>query len=138
MGGTGEVEEVHCLGVDLSASGSDGPTGSLAAELASLREKMAGLERDKVALRRQLEKRAGASAGAVAPVSPQGAHEPIPGLGEGEQDPTLAELERRYILHVLDETKGRISGPKGAATILGLHANTLRSRMAKHGIVKGM
>ena len=46
----------------------------------------------------------------------------------------LAEVEARHIRAVLEETEGRIAGPRGAAHILGLHPNTLRSRMEKLGI----
>jgi formate hydrogenlyase transcriptional activator len=34
----------------------------------------------------------------------------------------------------LHRTNWRIEGPKGAAVLLGLHPNTLRSRMRKLGI----
>lgn len=44
---------------------------------------------------------------------------------------TLEELERNYILTVLRKTSGKISGKNGAAQLLGLHPNTLRSRMEK-------
>ncbi|HTY57130.1 MAG TPA: sigma 54-interacting transcriptional regulator [Candidatus Binataceae bacterium] len=44
---------------------------------------------------------------------------------------TLAEMETRYICEVLDATGWRISGDRGAASILGLHPNTLRSRMQR-------
>ena len=44
---------------------------------------------------------------------------------------TLEEFERTRILKVLHQTNWRIEGPKGAAVILGLHPNTLRSRMKK-------
>jgi formate hydrogenlyase transcriptional activator len=47
---------------------------------------------------------------------------------------TLAEMETRYIQEVLNATSWRISGPGGAALLLGLHPNTLRSRMARLGI----
>jgi formate hydrogenlyase transcriptional activator len=36
---------------------------------------------------------------------------------------------------VLEATEGVISGPNGAAKILGLHPNTLRSRMERLGLV---
>jgi PAS domain S-box-containing protein len=49
---------------------------------------------------------------------------------------TLIELERQYILRILEETGWRIEGPKGAARILGLNPSTLRTRMAKLGIQK--
>lgn len=43
-----------------------------------------------------------------------------------------------HIQHVVDHTRGTISGPKGAAKILGIHPNTLRSRMEKLGIKGSM
>src|SRR5438034_5391275 len=46
----------------------------------------------------------------------------------------LEEMERRHIVAVLESTAGVIHGPKGAARILKLHPNTLRSRMEKLGI----
>ena len=49
--------------------------------------------------------------------------------GPFEDTPTLAELQRRYIQHVLALTKGRISGPGGAAEILGMKRTSLYSRM---------
>jgi formate hydrogenlyase transcriptional activator len=50
--------------------------------------------------------------------------------------PSLAEMERSHILAALRHTNGVIEGPKGAAQILNLHPNTLRSRMAKLGITR--
>jgi transcriptional regulator with GAF, ATPase, and Fis domain len=50
---------------------------------------------------------------------------------------TLDEVERRYIVEVLEATRGQISGAGGAAEILGLHANTLRYRLKKLGITVG-
>jgi formate hydrogenlyase transcriptional activator len=47
---------------------------------------------------------------------------------------TLEEVEKRHILAVLKQTRGVVEGPKGAAKILNLHPNTLRSRMKKLGI----
>ena len=49
---------------------------------------------------------------------------------------SLVTVEKEHILHVLEATGRRISGPKGAATILGLKESTLRFRMAKLGIVR--
>jgi transcriptional regulator with GAF, ATPase, and Fis domain len=51
---------------------------------------------------------------------------------------TLEELERKHIVQVLEQTRWRIEGPKGAAVILGLHPSTLRSRMQKLGIAREM
>jgi PAS domain S-box-containing protein len=47
---------------------------------------------------------------------------------------TLDEIESNYIRQVLQHTRGQISGEAGAAQILGMHPNTLRSRMSKLGI----
>jgi transcriptional regulator with GAF, ATPase, and Fis domain len=49
---------------------------------------------------------------------------------------TLEELERKYIVQVLEQTNWRITGPRGAALILGINPSTLRSRMEKLGIVR--
>ena len=54
--------------------------------------------------------------------------------GDGAEFPTLVEVEKRHILAVLKATGGVIEGPKGAAKILELHPNTLRSRMKKFGV----
>jgi PAS domain S-box-containing protein len=47
---------------------------------------------------------------------------------------SLEEIERSHILAVLRQTGGVIEGPRGAARVLDLHPNTLRSRMQKLGI----
>jgi formate hydrogenlyase transcriptional activator len=47
---------------------------------------------------------------------------------------TLRDVERAHILRVLEGMGWVISGEKGAATVLGLHPNTLQSRMQKLGI----
>ncbi len=47
---------------------------------------------------------------------------------------TLDDIQRAHIVAVLKTTDGVVEGAKGAATILGLHPNTLRSRMKKLGI----
>lgn len=49
---------------------------------------------------------------------------------------TLAEMERSHIVKVLELTKWVIGGPKGAAELLNIHPNTLRSRLPKLGIKK--
>ena len=48
----------------------------------------------------------------------------------------LDDLERKHIVRVLQQTRGVIAGEGGAAQILGINANTLRSRMKKLGIEK--
>jgi formate hydrogenlyase transcriptional activator len=47
---------------------------------------------------------------------------------------TLEDVERSHIVEVLNQTKGVVEGPRGAAKILGLHPNTLRHRMQKLGL----
>ncbi|HXJ39952.1 MAG TPA: sigma 54-interacting transcriptional regulator, partial [Bryobacteraceae bacterium] len=47
---------------------------------------------------------------------------------------SLSERERQHILKVLQDARWVIEGPQGAATILALHPNTLRSRMKKLNI----
>jgi formate hydrogenlyase transcriptional activator len=47
---------------------------------------------------------------------------------------TLEEVERRYISAVLERTRWRVHGKGGAAEILGLNPNTLRSRLQKLGL----
>jgi PAS domain S-box-containing protein len=47
---------------------------------------------------------------------------------------TLDEVQRQYILAVLQKTGWRVSGKSGAAGILGLKPTTLESRMEKLGI----
>jgi DNA-binding NtrC family response regulator len=51
-----------------------------------------------------------------------------------EEPVSLEELERMYLRRVLDHTRWRIEGPRGAAAILGLNPSTLRSRLRKLGI----
>jgi transcriptional regulator with GAF, ATPase, and Fis domain len=43
----------------------------------------------------------------------------------------LYDMERSHIIRTLEATRWRVSGPKGAASILGLKESTLRSRMEK-------
>jgi formate hydrogenlyase transcriptional activator len=66
--------------------------------------------------------------------SPAGHSEsPIASAGPGVNE-RLQEVERSHIISVLRTTGGVVGGGKGAAAILGLHPNTLRSRMKKLGI----
>jgi transcriptional regulator with GAF, ATPase, and Fis domain len=50
---------------------------------------------------------------------------------------TLEDVERQHIQMVLARTGGVIKGPRGAATLLGVPASTLRYRMKKLGIAPG-
>lgn len=63
---------------------------------------------------------------AVTPSSPQ--------LTDNSQYSTLEQVEKRHILTILEQTSWVIEGDRGAARILDLHPNTLRSRMKKLGI----
>lgn len=47
---------------------------------------------------------------------------------------SLAEVEADHIRSVLEQTDGVIAGPQGAAKVLDINPNTLRSRMEKLGI----
>ncbi len=53
---------------------------------------------------------------------------------DARQPVTLADNERNHIRMVLRHTRGQISGPQGAAAILGLPPSTLRSRIKKLGL----
>jgi len=53
---------------------------------------------------------------------------------ETNADETLATAEREHILRALRETRGRISGPRGAAARLGLKRTTLQSKLKQMGI----
>jgi hypothetical protein len=47
---------------------------------------------------------------------------------------SFAEVQREGILRTLERTGWRVSGPKGAASVLGLKPTTLESKMKKLGI----
>jgi len=49
---------------------------------------------------------------------------------------TLEEAERAHILATLKETRWVLSGPRGAATRLGINRSTLQFRMKKLGIMR--
>jgi transcriptional regulator with GAF, ATPase, and Fis domain len=53
-----------------------------------------------------------------------------------QREGTMEEVERAHILQVLHDVGWVIEGKQGAAARLGLHPNTLRSRMQKLGIKK--
>jgi len=62
------------------------------------------------------------------------AQELLPAAGAPSPLPTLQDVERSHILAALQQARGVIEGPKGAARILNLHPNTLRHRLEKLGI----
>ncbi len=53
---------------------------------------------------------------------------------DGKPLRSLADMEKAHIINVLESTLWLISGEQGAASILEMHPNTLRSRMSKLGI----
>jgi transcriptional regulator with GAF, ATPase, and Fis domain/tetratricopeptide (TPR) repeat protein len=52
--------------------------------------------------------------------------------------PSLEEIQRRYIRFVLENTNGKVSGPEGAASILGMKRTSLYSRMKTLGMKKNI
>jgi formate hydrogenlyase transcriptional activator len=54
----------------------------------------------------------------------------VPKSGKG----TMEEMERSYIIEVLNDTYWRVNGPNGAAARLGMNPSTLRFRMKALGI----
>ena len=66
------------------------------------------------------------------PVGVAAAAAPRPGTTPG----TLVDMERQHIQEALELSRWVIEGAAGAAKSLGLHPNTLRSRMAKLGITR--
>jgi formate hydrogenlyase transcriptional activator len=53
-----------------------------------------------------------------------------------DADRTLDSAERQHVIHVLRDTNGVLSGPKGAARRLGLKRTTLQSKMQRLGITR--
>ncbi len=68
-------------------------------------------------------------------VNGSGAAFASPAVAKAEESSlSLEEAERRHILDALQRTHWVIEGQRGAAILLDLHPNTLRSRMKKLGI----
>jgi len=68
------------------------------------------------------------------PVAPAPSARATPSPDASAPGATLEQVERAHILTVLQHVSWLIEGPRGAAKILGLHPNTLRSRMERLGI----
>jgi transcriptional regulator with GAF, ATPase, and Fis domain len=49
---------------------------------------------------------------------------------------SLSDAEREHILSALRQSNWVIDGPNGAARVLDMHPNTLRSRLKKLGITR--
>ena len=75
------------------------------------------------------------SAGPILNVPLAGFHTQPTSAAASKQE-TLEEVERRKILEVLKATDWVVSGPRGAASRLGLKRSTLQFRMDKLGIRK--
>ena len=61
-------------------------------------------------------------------------------VAQQEQDEAtdnLDEIISRHIRRTLSKTQDKVSGPDGAATLLGINPSTLRNRMKKLGIAYG-
>ena len=57
-------------------------------------------------------------------------------VGQHSVQASLEAVEKQHIMNVLEAADWRISGPQGAATILGINPSTLRFRMNELGITK--
>ena len=56
--------------------------------------------------------------------------------GDPAKDMTLAEMERSYIIEILEKCTWKVGGEGGAAQLLGLKPTTLHSKIKKLGIRK--
>jgi formate hydrogenlyase transcriptional activator len=72
------------------------------------------------------------------PPMPGSQLEPQPATSAGHAPPleSLESSTRNHILAALEQSGWIIRGPRGAAKILELHPNTLRSRMKNLGIIR--
>jgi PAS domain S-box-containing protein len=62
--------------------------------------------------------------------------EPLAAPSAAQPFESLDSTMRSHILAALEQSGWIIDGPRGAAKLLGLHPNTLRSRMKKLGLVR--
>jgi PAS domain S-box-containing protein len=67
---------------------------------------------------------------------PQFKELPQPIRGVITETETLDQHQKQLILRTMEKTYWRVEGPVGAAALLGVHPNTLRSRMKRLGITK--
>ena len=63
------------------------------------------------------------------PLAELPSHQPERNLKRASRTLNLREVERETILEALRTTNGRVSGPRGAAALLGVRRTTLQSRM---------
>jgi len=78
---------------------------------------------------------------AAVPSAPAGVFDltlnpPVPAPSANSSAPigTLEDAERQHILRALRQTQWRVSGPRGAANLLGVKRTTLQARIRKLGI----
>jgi transcriptional regulator with GAF, ATPase, and Fis domain/tetratricopeptide (TPR) repeat protein len=83
-------------------------------------------------LRHVIERAVILSEGEVLKVPPLS--ESAPAEGHRRSWPSLDEMQRTYITDCLEECGWRVSGPQGAAHMLGLKPTTLHSKMKRLGI----
>jgi PAS domain S-box-containing protein len=86
-----------------------------------------------------IERAAILSAGPVLEVGAEllAAPSPLPPqTRSGTAAQSLEAVEREHVRSVLEQTGWVIEGPRGAAQILNLHPNTLRSRLKKMGLAR--
>jgi formate hydrogenlyase transcriptional activator len=69
---------------------------------------------------------------AAAPPNPAAEHAPAMPVPT-----TLADTERAAIVDALRQAEGRVSGPSGAAALLGLKPTTLHAKMKKLAVTRG-
>lgn len=55
-------------------------------------------------------------------------------LNEDGSFPTFEEIQKKHILEALKQTNWRVTGPNGAARLLGLNDKTLSSKIRKFGL----
>jgi transcriptional regulator with GAF, ATPase, and Fis domain len=65
---------------------------------------------------------------------PTGAGQAAQQESADEAFPTLDAVIVAHLRRALASTRGRVTGPEGAARLLGLNGNTLRSKMRKYGL----
>jgi transcriptional regulator with GAF, ATPase, and Fis domain len=77
-----------------------------------------------------------ANAGSPVPSGSESKGQEAAGAGPTPPLESLESNTRSHILAALEQSGWVIEGPRGAAKILGLHPNTLRSRLKKLGMVR--
>jgi formate hydrogenlyase transcriptional activator len=79
-----------------------------------------------------------ANAGPPTPSTSESKGQEAAGAGPTPPLESLESNTRNHILAALEQSGWVVEGPRGAAKILGLHPNTLRSRLKRLGIVRAL